>query len=569
LVAFTGEGKYLATTTTDSKKVALYRVPGGQHFKTFTAGVPDRLWLSNLDASADGRRILSWWGSDASTGTVVWDVQTGEEILRGKWWAYFSLDGKQLLSYAPFAPESHLMDSETGERVRRLPTCGLSDRTPTVMPGGRTLLRCNATTWQVEQWDGFTGKKTGGFDLGATWLNDWYIRSAFSPDGKRLLTAHDDGFVRLWDVASATEVQRFPVRYVVRGLTFSADGRYAAGGTHNGWFYLWRLPGVDAPPLKPAAPFVTHQCGTREHVWNNWIYHAAFSSDGQHYLVTGSSWHNQVRVWDTATGKLVRALPGWQWAEFTPDGKQILACGADNALRLWDLATGREVRRFSGHTSAATRFDVSADGQRFLSSAPDGTVRLWDLKTGKELGRLEGQSEKCFAVLSPDGCQALSSGADRIIRLWDLDHFREVRSWKMPGGEQPHALRFLPDGRRFVAVSVTAVRWFDTSSAREVKSRALDFAGADGLWWNLSRDAAFLMLMPKSDRTLRVQELSTDREVARFQAPEAEFGTQPFSPFGVPALSPDRRRLVVAVRHDSDQVGRVYLYPMPGKKPAP
>ncbi len=563
LLAFTGDGKHLATNTADHRNVALHRVPDGERIKTFESGSPIR--LSNLDASADGKHVLGMW-SGHSAATVVWDVPTGEERLRRKWLAYFSLDGKVLVSYAPVGPELHLIDLKTHTRLHALPGDPSMDRTPTVLPGGRELVLCNGTTRMVELWDVKTAKKVRAFPLGPTWINDSYIRSAFSADGKRLLTAHDDGFVRLWDVASGKEVYRFPVRTLVRGLTFSADGRHAAAGTHHGWFYLWRLPGADAPPLKPAAPFVTHQSGTREHVWNSWIYHAAFSADGRHYLATGSSWDNQVRVWDTATGKLVRALPGLQWAEFTPDDKQILACGADNTLLLWDLATGREVRRFRGHSRHVTGFDVSADGQRFLSNSLDGTVRLWDLKTGKELGRLEGQSEKCLAVFSPNGQQALSCGADRIIRLWDLDPFREVHRWKMPEGEFPHALRFLPDGRRFVAVSLTAVRWYDASSAREVKSLPLDFAGAENRLWILSRDAAFLMLRPKSDRTLRVLELSSGREVARFPAPEAEFGTQPHSPFGVPALSPDRRRLVVPALHESDLLGRVYLYGLPASK---
>jgi hypothetical protein len=75
--------------------------------------------------------------------------------------------------------------------------------------------------------------------------------------------------------------------------------------------------------------------------------------------------------------------------------------------------------------------------------------------------------------------------------------------------------------------------------------------------------------MRKSDRTLRVLELPSGREVARFQAPAAEFATHPTSPYGVPGLARDQRRLVVPAMHPSDGVGRVYLYAMPGKAPAP
>jgi WD40 repeat protein len=48
---------------------------------------------------------------------------------------------------------------------------------------------------------------------------------------------------------------------------------------------------------------------------------------------------------------------------FGPDGKRALSGSFDKTVRLWDLATGKVVRRFEGHTLSILSVAFSPDGK--------------------------------------------------------------------------------------------------------------------------------------------------------------------------------------------------------------
>src|SRR5258708_39478777 len=57
---------------------------------------------------------------------------------------------------------------------------------------------------------------------------------AFSSDGLKLASAGVDHTVRLWDVQTGKEIQRFDLQ-----LTFSPDGQSVAAACHDGSIELW------------------------------------------------------------------------------------------------------------------------------------------------------------------------------------------------------------------------------------------------------------------------------------------------------------------------------------------
>ncbi|MCC6234846.1 MAG: protein kinase, partial [Verrucomicrobiales bacterium] len=119
----------------------------------------------------------------------------------------------------------------------------------------------------------------------------------------------------------------------------------------------------------------------------------AYSSDGR-WLALMDVRDQFVQLFDGRTGAKEGELHGHesviQTAVFTPDGRQLVTGGADNALVIWNLETRREVYR-QQLDAAIVWLRVSGDGQWLVSSLlPNrflaaegrprpGTHRLWRL----------------------------------------------------------------------------------------------------------------------------------------------------------------------------------------------
>ncbi|HXU02952.1 MAG TPA: WD40 repeat domain-containing protein [Polyangia bacterium] len=156
------------------------------------------------------------------------------------------------------------------------------------------------------------------------------------PDDRRLVSAAEDGTVRVWDIRMGRELAQLEGHTAgsVNTIALAPDGACFATGSDDGTVRLW-----DARTL---APIRTLEGGSKP---------MRKVAAGARVIVAASD-DKMVYVWERATGNRTFVLPGHEHylngVALTPDERQALAFSIDHDIRIWDLATGETVGRLYG-----------------------------------------------------------------------------------------------------------------------------------------------------------------------------------------------------------------------------
>jgi WD40 repeat protein len=141
-------------------------------------------------------------------------------------------------------------------------------------------------------------------------------------------------------------------------------------------------------------------------------------------LVTGGA-DRLVRIWNARTGKLVHEFTGHRGrvldVAIDRAQKLVVSTSTDATGRVWNVETGILEATLLGHTNFVRTVELSRDGLDVVTSGDDGTARTWTV-AGSRLATLTGHVGPLVdARFSPDGFSVLTGGEDGTIRLWDAD----------------------------------------------------------------------------------------------------------------------------------------------------
>ncbi|KAL4895858.1 hypothetical protein BDV59DRAFT_211379, partial [Aspergillus ambiguus] len=200
-------------------------------------------------------------------------------------------------------------------------------------------------------------------------------RVAFSNDVRviaTLSTSSGLSIIRIWDMAKGTLIRKLEVASC-HDIVFLPDNKIllSSGKNVHAWDFasgkLLRTLGANCSGLRLSADgkLFTEM--------------AALTSSGG--LLGGGP----IRVWDTATGTLLREIDNresWYQALFSPDNG-ILAIASRGAIRLWDLTT-QSIPGFKkpGDNTRYLEGFILSPSHTTAASFRGGMISLWDFKAG-------------------------------------------------------------------------------------------------------------------------------------------------------------------------------------------
>ncbi|RKZ56601.1 MAG: hypothetical protein DRR08_21270 [Candidatus Parabeggiatoa sp. nov. 2] len=198
----------------------------------------------------------------------------------------------------------------------------------------------------------------------------------------------------------------------------------------------------------------------------------------ERYLVTGSE-DKTVRVWSLPNGKLLRVLrppigEGYEGQIYavaiSPDGKTVAAGGRTGknnfSVYLFDRATG-ELRQRLQQPSTIVHLNYSADGRYLVACLWDDGIRIYR-RSDYRLHAQDTDYGNISRWAEFDNAGRLVTTSDEgYIRLYNKD-FKLLHKRLVPGGKQPVAARFSPDGMK------VAVGFGDSTQINVLSSDNLD-----------------------------------------------------------------------------------------------
>ena len=432
-------------------------------------------WQGHMTAiSADGQTIVtadqeSLHVYDATSGSVRFALenQSGRTLS-----AVYSSDGS-VIATAESDNFVRIRNAATGKVLKEQPF-QMDKASLRFSPGNSDFLLMTSIN-NAKVWDWRTERPP--IELPEFRVNTKFIEElgggAFSPDG-RLVAGPGGQGLSVWDARSGCRFKaQLPHRSQVHGASFSQDGRFILS-TDSYAAKLWELPaglkceGNDVKEIVSLDHSKTGAFAKRN---------ALLSPDGRFIVVTSIS-GEPAQVHDSSTGdvkfKLRDGSTQTQDAAISSNSSLIVTADDDGKARVWDAATGNLLRTLDGESGVPLALVSFSPDDKLILAASDSRfnlVTVWDAGTGKPMGQsFPGH----IASFSPDGKFVVAVSSGDNARVSDVTTRRTVAELKGLTGKVTHVV-FSDDGQRIIgATSDRKVGVWEAISGRQLAQRVYD-----------------------------------------------------------------------------------------------
>ena len=313
---------------------------------------------------------------------------------------------------------------------------------------------------------------------------------AFSADGKWLVSGGEDGRLRVWNLSTGRQISQKDGQRI-RCLATSPAGDFIAACPANESLYLLR---IDAAGAAQPGPTLDADGNSSRN-----IAALAWSRNGEHlYSANERGVIEQWQVRTRSEVKLKTAGGNYSDLSVAPDERVVIAAGVDRTFRLVEFTPRRNELHFDSDARAAAFLDGSFNsGYTVAMGNGDGSIGLfkWIARTPPEKGSLtltkdlvqeHGKAVRKI-VSSPDGSLWASSARSGEVALW-------TQAGQVVGrgrhNDDVRTLAFSRDGNLVASASEDGI--VKVWAARPFRHLATLVSFADGAYLTYESDGSFV-----------------------------------------------------------------------------
>lgn len=520
---FTPDGRFLIAAghraDADATAAKVWDVSTGQLFGLPMSGPAS---LTSLALTHDGKHFATGFENgtvamwDFGARRRLWSVPAHTEKIDGM---AFSPDGTRVAAVS-WDQTLKVFDASSGSVLLTIGPTGHRLRCVEFSPSGEQIAAAcyragNSAAAKV--WDAYSGSlqlELRG-DTGST------EAIAYSPDGQRIITGSVDGTVKLWNAANGADLRTHVAHNgVVDAVAFSPDGDQFASGGQDRTIRIWDVEGGQEVARYRTGSGVA------------WL---SYSQDGRNIASFGGG---RIKVWESGSSTEAMTLRHGGTVKdcgFSPDGQRIASCGTDGIVRIWELATGKLLRVLRGHEAEVTSLAWHPKGGFIASAGSDQIARLWESESGRLVGTFSMPGQRvCALAFSPDGGQLACGTHTKSVSIFNT--LSQELMQNLATDTLLHSLTWSPEGRYLATGHTNTTKIWDTTTG--VVTQTLD----GGQWGVTFTPDGTKIAAASDDGTIRLCDVFADgtvRQIGQHQGPVHSL-----------TISPNGRRLISAGYRD-------------------
>ena len=292
------------------------------------------------------------------------------------------------------------------------------------------------------EWLAFGASKLGQL-LVWEWKSESYILKqqghfdsmnalVYSPDGQRIITAADDGKIKLWDIASGFCTVTFTEHTSgVTACEYAKKGSVLFTASLDGSVRAWDLIRY--------RNFRTFTAPTR-------LSFSCMAVDPSAEVVAAGSVDSfDIYIWSVQTGQLLDQLSGHEGPvsalAFAPSGGTLVSGSWDRTARIWSIFTRTQTSEPLQLQADVLDVAVRPDSLQLAVSTLDGQLTFWSMSEAEQISGLDGRRDvsggrkisdrrtaanvagtKSFSTIrySMDGSCLVAAGNSKYICLYSV-----------------------------------------------------------------------------------------------------------------------------------------------------